>query len=112
MSGNKQGLNARHWGLSLFFCAVVAVPLLNPWGVFRQPFRTQTIIFRDKSDPEHRVEFQMQDVGALGYNKQLVEVRPLLFFFETTSPIDTTAPSNTTWVRVDEFVNEMGIKYP
>jgi hypothetical protein len=90
----------------------ILVALIDPWSVFRQPFRTQTILFRDMAAPEHRVEFQMQDVGALGYNRQVVEIRPFMFFFETSVPFDSTLNSNTKWVRVNEEVNELGIRYP
>lgn len=112
MKNDRKTRAWRVWFLLGGISALSSVALINPWGIFREPFRTQTILFRDKADTDHRVEYQMQDVGALGFNKQIVEVRPFLFVFETSIPFDSTAHSSTDWIRVDEEVNELGIRYP
>ena len=83
-----------------------------PSVFFGGPWRTQVIEFRDRKDPSHRIEYQMQDLGAFGYGQRTVEVIPVLYFWETTHEVDTTVSARTDWMPVNEEVNELGIKYP
>ena len=58
------------------------------------------------------VEFQMQDVGALGYNKRTVEVFYLTPFFMITSEVPNDIDKRVEWIKVDKEVNELGLKFP
>ena len=75
------------------------------------PFQTQTIMYRNKDNRNLRVEFQMQDMGAFGYNRRTVIVEPGTFF-DTTKPIDVRKLDKNEWVLVDEEVNELHIIFP
>ena len=51
----------------------------------------------------------MQDSGAFGYNRRIVKVSKGLIFNSTES-IDTSIIDKSKWNRVDEYVNELGLK--
>ena len=75
-------------------------------------WRTQTILYQNGHLSLKTVEFQMQDFGALGYNKRTVEVFYLTPFFMTTSEVLNDIDKRVEWVKVDKDVNELGLKSP
>ena len=75
-------------------------------------WRTQTIIYQNGHLSFKTVEFQMQDVGALGYNKRKVEVFYLTPLFMITSEVPTDIDKRVEWVKVDKDVNELELKFP
>lgn len=77
---------------------------------FGDGYKTQTVMYRLKSNPETRVEFQMEDVGAFGYNRRTVEITPCFYFFSRLREVDENAVYPAKWRYVDEEVNEIGFK--
>ena len=75
-------------------------------------WRTQTILYQNGHLSFKTVEFQMQDVGAFGYNKRTVEVFYLTPLFMITSIIPNDIEKRVEWVKVDKDVNEFGLKFP
>lgn len=75
-------------------------------------WRTQTILYQNGHLSFKTVEFQMQDVGALGYNKRTVEVFYLTPFFMITSEVPNDIDKRVEWVKVDKEINELGLKFP
>jgi len=75
-------------------------------------WRTQTILYQNGHLSFKTVEFQMQDVGALGFNKRTVEVLYLTPFFIITSEVPNDIETRVEWVKVDKDVNELGLKFP
>lgn len=75
-------------------------------------WRTQTILYENGHLRFKAVEFQMQDVGALGYNKRTVEVFYLTPFFMITSEVPNDIDKRVEWIKVDKEVNELGLKFP
>jgi hypothetical protein len=75
-------------------------------------WRTQTILYQNGHLTFKTIEFQMQDVGAFGYNKRTVEVFYLTPLFMITSEFPTDIDKRIEWVKVDKDVNELGIKFP
>lgn len=75
-------------------------------------WRTQTVLYQNGHLNFNTVEFQMQDVGALGYNKRTVEVIYLTSFFMITNEVPNDIDKKIEWVRVGKDVNELGIKFP
>lgn len=73
------------------------------------PYKTQEIIYRNKLNKNITIEYQMQDSGAFGYNRRIVKVSKGLIFNSTES-IDTSIIDKSKWDRVDEYVNELGLK--
>jgi hypothetical protein len=75
-------------------------------------WRTQTILYQNGHLTFKTIEFQMQDVGAFGYNKRTVEVFYLTPLFMITSEVPTDIDNRIEWVKVDKEVNELGLKFP
>jgi hypothetical protein len=75
-------------------------------------WQTQTILYEHVNSHRSRVEFQMRDVGALGFQKRTVEVRDLTRFLIVTKEIDDDFNPEKDWVRVDKEVNQLEIKFP
>ena len=75
-------------------------------------WRTQTVLYQNGHLSFKTVEFQMQDVGALGYNKRTVEVFYLTPYFIITSEVPANIEKRVEWVKVDKDVNELGLKFP
>ena len=73
-------------------------------------WKTQTIIYQNKSDKNSKVEFQMLDLGFAGYNKRTVEIKYYTRFFYTTKPIKAKY-ENSNWKKVNLDVNELELKY-
>lgn len=75
-------------------------------------WRTQTILYQNGHLSFKTVEFQMQDIGALGYNRRTVEVIYLTPLFILTSEVPNDIDKRVEWVKVDKDVNELGLKFP
>lgn len=75
-------------------------------------WRTQTILYQNEHVRFKTVEFQMQDVGALGYNKRTVEVFYVTPLFIMTSEVPNDIEKRVEWVKVDKDVNELELKFP
>ena len=75
-------------------------------------WQTQTILYQNGHLSFKTVEFQMQDVGALGYNERTVEVFYLTPLFMITSEVPSGIDKRVEWTKVDKDVNELGLKFP
>jgi hypothetical protein len=75
-------------------------------------WRTQTILYQNGHLSFKTIEFQMQDVGAFGYNDRTVEVFYLTPLFMITSKMPNDIERRGEWVKVDKDVNELGLKFP
>ena len=87
--------------------------LINPFLFWHigVPYKTQTIIFKNRKDPLSTIVFQMQDSGAFGYNRRIVKVRQGIIW-DSINNIDTSLLNHDNWERVNIDVNELGLKYP
>lgn len=73
-------------------------------------WNTQTLLYQHKIQNNRTIEYQMQDVGALGYNSRTVEVTYLTPWLMMTSELESN-PSSWFWIKVGEDVNELELKY-
>lgn len=65
-------------------------------------YQTQTILYENAYCECKTIEFQIQDVGALGYNERFVEVTCLTPWFMITNEIDPEqkkGQSGLKWIR-------------
>ena len=67
------------------------------------------MLYRHRTDPDRRIEFQLQDVGAFGWNKRYVEITPGCLFDEIRE-IDIEGIDTLVWRPVDEGINEAELK--
>ena len=73
-------------------------------------WKTQTILFEHKNHSFKTIEFQMQDVGALGYNNRTVQVLYLTPLFMITDNVPIDLQRKQEWCKVEIEVNEQGLK--
>ncbi|MFM1828400.1 MAG: hypothetical protein RL624_641 [Bacteroidota bacterium] len=75
-------------------------------------WRTQTILYQNGHLSFKTVEFQMQDIGALGYKRRTVEVIYLTPLFMLTSEVSNDIDKRVEWIKVEREINELGLKEP
>lgn len=93
---------------------VVLIIVVNPMKILFSSgaWRTQTVVYQNGHLSFKKVEFQMQDIGALGYNKRTVEVIYLTPLFMITSEVPADIDKRVEWIRVDKDINELNLKFP
>lgn|SRR5690554_3805932 len=72
-------------------------------------WKTQTILYEHGHLKNKTIEFQMQDKGALGFNRRIVEVTRITGFINYVEPIDTSKVT-LPWLKVNKDINEIGFK--
>ena len=72
--------------LTLSILALIGILIIGPMKIIFSSgsWKTQTIIYQNGHLNFKKVEFQMQDVGALGYKKRTVEITYLTKLFLST----------------------------
>jgi hypothetical protein len=79
----------------------------------RGDWKTQTIIYKNNHLSNRTIEFQLQDKGALGFNRRTVDRLKLFPFVSLTKKLteeNLKKIDSLTWNRVDINVNEQGFK--
>lgn len=74
-------------------------------------WKTDRIIYQNKILTNNRIEYQMQDVGALGYNKRTVEVIYFTENFMFVKPFNKNNFKSNEWIEINKVVNELELKY-
>lgn len=74
-------------------------------------WKTDRIIYQNKILTNNRIEYQMQDVGALGYNKRTVEVIYFTENFMFVKPFNKNNFKSNEWIKINKEVNELELKY-
>jgi hypothetical protein len=103
-------------GITSICYFLVMSSILSKYDILRYVFsssswNTQTILYESKTQSNKRIEFQMQDVGALGYNKRTVEVVYFSPWFMITKQIDPSKILQRDWKKVHKNVNELNFVY-
>ena len=75
-------------------------------------WKTQEIIYQNAHFSNKKVEFQMQDLGALGYKRRTVELLYLTDLFMIVSPVEKDIDNSVEWLKVDQEINELLLKKP
>jgi hypothetical protein len=92
---------------------IIGLIYLNPSKILfhTQTWKTQTLELINENSGNHKVEFQMKDIGALGYEKRNAEVYYLTkyFYLVLSENYDERNFIGTDWKRVDEDINEIGL---
>ena len=102
-------LKERIYRIVIFFSILIGGFVIT-WLQWTGDWKTQTILFENGHFKNKTIEFQMQDKGALGYNKRIVEVTNLTGFLKIIEPIDTIN-LGLPWIKVDKEINELNLKY-
>ena len=93
---------------------LIGIMIIGPMKIMFSSgsWKTQTVLYQNGHLTFKKVEFQMQDVGALGYNKRTVEVLYLTDLFMIVSPVEKDIDERVEWIKVDKELNELGLKFP
>lgn len=91
---------------------LILIIIVNPLLILFSSgaWRTQEILYKSAHSSFKTVEYQMQDIGARGYNKRTVEVLYLTPLFTITSDVPNDIDNRVEWKRIDKDVNELGLK--
>lgn len=100
------------WISAVYVLGIVLIIWINPikfiW-LSSSTWKTQTILYRSKENRGHFIAFQLQDKGALGYNRRTVKVKKINGFLNLVTNYDSdSAPKD--WIEVNENINEVGLK--
>jgi hypothetical protein len=93
---------------------LVFILIVGPMKVMfsKGAWQTQTTLYQNGHLSFKTVEFQMQDVAAMGFNNRTVGVVYLTPLFMITSKVPKDIEKRVEWVKVDKEVNELGLKSP
>lgn len=98
-----------NWLLAVLFSALAicfVIAFLN-WG---GDWKTQTVIYRNKSNPRLTVEFRMRgDRFSFGYKKQTIRRLKLMPYIDLVENADLTLMDTSEWKLVNEKINELHI---
>ena len=96
------------------FLVLTGILIVGPMKIVfsSSAWKTQKIVYQNQKITFKKVEFQMQDAGALGYNRRTVEVTYLTDFFMIVEPTENGIAKEGEWVKVDKEINELGLKTP
>jgi hypothetical protein len=88
---------------------LILIFVVNPLKILFSSgaWRTQEILYENASLSFKKVEFQMQDIGALGYNRRTVQVTYLTPLFIITSEVPNDINKRVEWTKVKKDVNEL-----
>jgi len=101
-------------GSTLPILALIGILIIGPIhiGYSSSAWKTKKVLYQNAHLGFKKVELQMQDVGALGYNKRTVEVTYLTHMFMIINPVEKDIDNRVEWVKVDKEVNELELKSP
>lgn len=93
---------------------IIGLIYLNPLIIIFNTavWKTQTVILVNENRTNHKVEFQMKDLGALGYAKRTSEVLYFSKYFYSVlaKKYDDRNFSSHQWKKVNQHINEIGLK--
>ncbi|WP_209309730.1 hypothetical protein [Tamlana crocina] len=99
---------------SIPILTIIGLIYLNPLKTLFNvaTWKTQTVELINENKGNHKVEFKMKDIGALGYAKRNAEVYYLTeyFYFVLSENYDERNFIGIDWKRIDENINEIGLK--
>ena len=94
--------------------SIITILKISPTKIIfhSSTWKTQKILYQNGHLNFNKVEFQMQDIGALGYNKRTVEVIYLTDLFMIVKPVIDDINQRVEWIKVNQEINELGLKQP
>jgi hypothetical protein len=95
---------------TLVFGLFLIFKLYTDW---RGDWKTQTVIYQNNHLSNRTIEFQLQNKGALGYNRRTVDRLKIIPFVSWTKKLTKENLENIdslTWDKVDIDLNEQGLR--
>jgi hypothetical protein len=96
-------------GVTLPVFTLIGILIIGPLNIVfsASAWKTQKVMYQNKHLNYKKVEFQVQDIGALGYNKRTVEVLYLTDWFMIVDHITKNIDKRVEWIKVDKEVNKL-----
>jgi hypothetical protein len=90
---------------------LMSVLIAGPYKIIfsSSVWKTQAIVYQHAENQRKRIVFQMQDVGAHGYNRRTVELTSYALFNKIKEP-KSRSELGPVWILVNEDRNEQGLK--
>jgi len=73
-------------------------------------WKTQLVKYKHKSKSNFFIEYQMKDLGALGYKQRTVQVSYYSKYFMKIENFHAT-DLDFNWIEVNDYKNELNLKY-
>ncbi|WP_157495073.1 hypothetical protein [Flavobacterium sp. KJJ] len=87
---------------------VVFVCFIQSFLTWGGDWKTQTILYRNLTNDNNTIEFQMRgDRFSFGYKKRVINRLKLFPGFDWTTDIDTNKINHKQWKKLNLYVNEM-----
>ncbi|RKF03997.1 hypothetical protein C8N26_1629 [Tenacibaculum lutimaris] len=114
---NLWAFKSKKWkliGSTIPTLTLIGILIIGPLKIVfsTSAWKTQKVIYQNGHLNFKKVEFQTQDIGALGYNKRTVEVIYLTDLFMLVNPVEKDIDDRVEWIKVDKEVNELRLKFP
>ncbi len=101
-------------GKAIPILAIAILVYLNPLKIMFhiQTWKTQTVLLINEKMINHKVEYQMKDIGALGYAKRTAELVYFsqYFYMVYAKNYEVKNSLGVQWLKVNQVVNEIGFK--
>ena len=83
---------------------LIVILIIGPMKIIfsSASWKTEKVLYENGHLPFKKVELQTQDVGALGYNKRMVEVIYLTPWFMIINPIKKDIDKRIEWIKIIE----------
>ena len=93
------------------FLLVAVICFIRAFLTWGGDWKTQTILYTNRENNGRTIEYQMQgNRFAFGYRKRIINRLKIVPFIDWTTAIDTLGLDAAKWSRVDQNVNELGLK--
>jgi len=93
------------------FLLVAIICFIKAFLTWGGDWKTQTILYTNTENNSRTIEYQMQgNRFAFGYRKRIINRLKIVPFIDWTTTIDTLGLDTAKWSRVDQNVNELGLK--
>jgi len=93
----------------IFLVTILSIGILK-FTNSTSSWKTQMIEYEHAHSNFLKIEFQMQDIGAFGYNKRTVKVFYLTDLFMIISEVPENIETKIEWRKVNKSVNEHKLK--
>ncbi|MDQ8012727.1 MAG: hypothetical protein REI96_09790 [Flavobacterium nitrogenifigens] len=103
--------NKKYQKIKTIVTIINIIVIFALYHTFSNFWKTQTIEYQNIENTNKTIDFEMKDIGALGYNRRLIEKTKILPGIDLVKEIDTNKIDLKKWKKVVIDVNELNLKY-
>ncbi len=95
---NKRKLAVSILAMVMFTGTIITGPVKILFA--SSSWKTQKIIYQNKHQSFRKIEYQTQDIGALGYRRRSVEVLHITPLFIISKPVNPGFEKTENWIKI------------